>query len=104
MFRYNTIEIPPVDSYTMANQLSANNHWVKLAALIPWDEFPFVKRDYKIFLVIQHLYAQQYEMWLNKVKRNRLFQQTLGKDYSFEADKMLLDKKSGNPAIYTKVE
>ena len=29
---------------------------------------------------------------------------TVSKDYSFEADRMLLDKKSGNPAIYTKVE
>lgn len=38
MFRYKTIETPPVDTYTMANQLSANNRWVKLAALIPWDE------------------------------------------------------------------
>lgn len=44
MFRYNTIEIPPVDSYTMANQLSANNRLVKLAALIPWDELAQIYR------------------------------------------------------------
>lgn len=44
MFRYNTIEIPPVDTYTMANQLSANNRWVKLAALIPWDELAQIYR------------------------------------------------------------
>ncbi len=44
MFRYNTIEIPPVDNYTMSNQLSANNRWVRLAALIPWDELAQIYR------------------------------------------------------------
>jgi transposase, IS5 family len=44
MFRYNTLEPPPVNSYTMANQLSANNRWVKLAALIPWDELAQIYR------------------------------------------------------------
>ena len=44
MFRYNTIAIPPVDIYTMANQLSENNRWVKLAAHIPWDELAQIYR------------------------------------------------------------
>lgn len=44
MFRYNSIETPPIVSYTMANQLSENNRWVKLAALIPWDELAGIYR------------------------------------------------------------
>ena len=34
-----------------------------------FERIPFGKRDYKIFLVIQHLYTQQEEMWRNKVNR-----------------------------------
>lgn len=34
-----------------------------------FEYIPFVRRDYKIFLVIQHLYSQQEEMWRNKTNR-----------------------------------
>jgi IS5 family transposase len=44
MFRYNAAGAQTIDRYGMANQLRADNRWVKLAALIPWDELAEIYR------------------------------------------------------------